>query len=204
MKKVLIVIIVIIVVFILTSVSASAFSFVDVFRFLNKGSNQEQHEEEKELDFYQKQSAEDKYENWKNAFNEKDIGKVFLNEHNFIFSEAEINHLITKRLGDMNYPPVKDVKIYLKEGLIEVRGYSVKKFFKGKIELDIAPIQKQNRLALEVKKARFRNIYFPSFVASYILKEEMKETIDFLYSHPEYKKLELEALKDSLQLKYSN
>jgi len=202
MKNFLIILIVMLLVFILSPMRVSAFSFVDVFKILNRARNVEIEEVDK-LPSSEEDLTEKKYKDWKDAYNNYEIEDLFLNPDNFVFTEAEINYLITKRLGDMNYPPVQNVKIYLKNGLIQLRGESIKKFFKGKIELDIAPVQRNNKFALEVKKAKFKGIYFPRFIASYIIKEEMKETYAFLYSHEEYKKLKVEATENKLELKYS-
>lgn len=202
MKKLLVILIVTILVFILSSMRVSAFSFADVFKILNRVRSQETEEVDK-LPSSQENLTEKKYKDWKDAYNSYEIEDLFSDSNNFIFTEAEINYLITKRLGDMNYPPVQNVKIYLKNDLIQLRGESIKKFFKGKIELDIAPVQRNSKLALEVKKAKFKGIYFPRFIASYIIKGEMKETYAFLYSHKEYKKLEVEATENKLELKYS-
>lgn len=203
MKKILIIVAIVAIAFILTSMKASAFSFVDVFKFLNRDSKVEE-EAKTELDFREQFLAVEKYENWKNAFDNQNIDELFSDERNFSFAEAELNYLIDKRLNEIKYPPAKNVKIYLKDGLIKVRGYSLKRFFNGRIELDIAPVQKHGKLALDVKRVRFRNIYFPKFIASFLLKEEMEDTYAFLYSHPDYKKLNIVVEEDKLELKYSN
>lgn len=192
--------IIIVLLFLIVPIAAHAFSLSDIFSFLKK--EDKIIEAEPEPNPAITVLAEEKYKIWKDAFENKDIEIVMSNVSNLFFSEGELNYLIEKRLKDMKYPPAKEVKVFLKEGLIKIRGISKIKFFKGSFELNIKPVQKERRIVLEVKKARFKKFYFPSFVASILLKKEMDDTMAFLYSHGSVEKLKIIIIEDNLELKY--
>ncbi len=197
MKKLLIIIILL---FLIVPVSANAFSFSNIFSFFKKEKIEIEIEIEPEPFIIE--YAEEKYKAWTKAFKNKDTELVLANKDNLYFSEWELNYLIQKRLKDIKHPPAENVKIFLKDNLIKVKGKSLARFFKGEFELDIKPVKKGKRVVLEVKRTRFQRIYFPSFIASIMLKKEMDDTMNFLYSHGGVEELEIIVEEDNLELRY--
>ena len=203
MKKILIVIVALLVLF---PITVFAFSFTDIFYFFDKKPEavEEVLEENVEENLFSRYLAEEKYESWKTAYDNGDIRLASDSSKNLIFSEGEINYLIEKRLEDMKHSPVDNITLELQDGLIKATGRCLKRFFNGDFELDIEPTNKYGRLSFEVKRARFKGVFLPKFIASLILKGEMKETITFLHSNPDYVKVNIKVSENKLELDFQN
>jgi len=208
MKKYLIIIIALAV---LAPATVYAFSFVDVINFskifVHKEVQPSAEEVKKEMtaapENFFSSTAEKKYQNWVNAFNQKDITLALKDSSNLYFTDAEINYLVAKDLATMSNPPARDMQIAFTDNLIKFSGYSMLKFFSGQFILEAKVVEANNRLGLQVTKARYRNFYFPAFLAQSLLADQLKEMINFLYSSPDYQNLSVTVGDGFIELNYA-
>jgi hypothetical protein len=208
MKKYLIIFVVLA---IMAPVAAHAFSFVDVINFgrwlVHKEAKPATIDVKKEAvapDKFSSLTAEKKYHNWRDAFDEKDAALAVVDNRNLYFTDAEINYLITKELEAMSLPPVRDAKVSFTENLIKISGYAMVNNFNGQFSLEAKVIEANSRIGFQVTRARYRNFYFPAFLAQSILDSQLKEMIDFLYSSPNYQNLSATVGNGFIELNYTN
>jgi hypothetical protein len=200
----------IVIVAILAPLTAYAFSFSDVLNFskniFHKEAKQSAEEVKNEMaaapDQFSSYMAVRKYNNWKKAFDQKDISVVFSDSRNFYFTDDEINYLISKQLADMSNPPAHDVQISFEENLIKISGVSMLKYLSGEFYLEAKAVQSKGRIDFKVTKAQYRKTSFPAFIAELFLRQEMKSSLDFLYSSPDYQSLSVTVGNGFIQLNY--
>lgn len=209
MKKFLIVIIVLV---LLMPVAAHAFSFVDVINF-GRWIFHRQVQVQAPAAEIKKQmaaapeklatlTAENKYNNWTDAFNKKDIALVIKDSRNLYFTDAEMNYLFAKELAAMSAPPVRDIQVAFTDNLISISGYSMLKNFTGQFSLEAKIVEANKKIGLQVAKAKYNNIYLPSFVAQPLLASQLKVMTDFLYSSPDYQNLSATVGNGFIELSY--
>jgi hypothetical protein len=196
---------------ILAPATAQAFSFTDVVNFgrwlIHREAKPAAVEVKKEAavpDKFSILTAENKYQNWKAAFEKKDVSLAIVDSRNLYFTDAEINYLVSKELAAMSDPAVRDAQISFTENLIKISGYAILKNFDGQFSLEAKVVEANNRIGFQVTKVRYRNFYFPAFIVQSLLDKEVKEMIDFLYSSPSFQNLSATVGNGFIELNYKN
>ncbi|HTW96739.1 MAG TPA: hypothetical protein VMD74_03750 [Candidatus Methylomirabilis sp.] len=196
---------------ILVPVAAHAFSFLDVINFgkmiIHLPAAPTTDEVKKDLTTSAATaatiSAESKYQNWRDAFNKKDLSLVLNDSQNLYFTETEINYLVDQELLAMAKPVARDVQISFTENLISASGESLLKNLGGQFSLQMKIVPDGKRINLQVTRARLHNFYFPSFLAQTFLRYQLRGMIDFLYSDPEHQSLTVTVGNGFIQLDYA-
>ena len=189
--------------------SAHAFSFGDILNKLFQKSptaeiTQPSQEIATSLSTVQKELIKQKYANWQFAFDKGDISSIFNNSYNFYFSSEEMNYLVAEQLGKILNPPASQITIAFEEGgLIKVTGVSKVKFLSGPFSFEGQLVPGGNKAYFKVSRARFYGFYFPNIIAESVIEDQLRGTIDFLYSSEKYTKLQFEVGSDYLKLNYS-
>lgn len=197
-----------IVVFLVIPAAVYAFSFTDVLSFgknffkKDKAPQGTAAEATSTRPFFP-ELADKKAENWKNAYKQRDISRVFLDSYNFVFYEGEANYLLSKELGAMSKPPARDVEVKITKDLITISGQSLLKYLPGKFSLEGKIVAGEKRIYAKITKARYRGIYFPAALAQKIIRDETRDMMDFLYSSGDYDHLEVEVGDGYLKMVYS-
>ena len=147
--------------------------------------------------------AEAKFNNWAAAYDKRDLTKVIFDSRNLYFTDGELTYLINQELASATDPYAKDITVNFTDNLAKVSGYSMLKNFTGSFYLEAKPTMAHNRISLQVTKARFRNFYFPAFIAQAVLNSQLRQSIDFLYSDADYQNLTLTFGSGFIQLDYA-
>ena len=198
--------------FLLIPAGVMAFSYRDILQFGKKIINTDRFAPEKlreapaaeSLPRPARERAEEKYENWKSAWDNNDIRPVFHDVGNFYFSEDEFNYLIQRRLKEDAKPLARDVVVNFEDGVIKASGYSLFKMMKGPFSVELTIVRGQRgRVNLKILKANLCGMYVPPFIVENILKSELKKTVEFLYGNGDYKNLDIVAGNGSLELIYA-
>jgi len=206
MKKILIIILALA---ILIPTSVHAFSFGDILnKFFQKSATpstvKTNEATSTPLSTVEKELAKQKYENWQTAFDRGDISSIFNNSYNFYFSGEEMNYLIEQQLNSIINPPANQVKVVFEDGgLIKISGISKVKFLSGPFSVEGEFVPGGDKAYFKVSRARFYGIYFPTIIAESVIEDQLRGTIDFLYSSETYSKLNFEVGDDYLKLDYS-
>jgi hypothetical protein len=208
MKKFLILLVA---VAILVPATVHAFSFVDILNFGKKLIQRETQPVSVEVKTeavtpsaqFSAMSAENKYQNWNNAYLKHDVAEVFSDNRNLYFTEAELNYLVAQQLASATDPIARDVAVSFSDNLIKISGYSLVKNFSGQFYLEAKIVTVDQRINFQVTRARFHNFYFPTFIAQALLRSQLGKMIDFLYSSHDYQNLSVTVGSGFVQLNYS-
>lgn len=180
--------------------SVLAFSFFDVFQFFSTDKKVETTTEV--FTEQDKRVAESKYGAWEEAYDKDNIKKVFQRDRNFILTEQEVNYLADKRIDELKDPAMTSVDIEFQEGKIKLEGY-LTRTLEGNIEAIVQIKEENGREVPKIAKAKYKGFYFPSWAANMMLNKAIKEEVDFLYSHPKYKDLDVSINEERIKLDYS-
>lgn len=208
MKKFLIILIALA---IMTPVAAHAFSFVDVVNFgkniFHREAQPSAEEIKKEAEAasaqYFSATAGIKYQKWREAFGKNDLGLVAADSRNLYFTDTEINYLVSRELALMSEPVARDVAVTFEENLIKISGYSLLKVLSGQFYLEAKIAEGKDRIYLKVIKAKYKKIGLPPFVAEAILRGQVREAINFLYSGDDYQDLKVTVGSGFIELNYN-
>ncbi len=181
-------------------ISAQAFSFSGIWgkMFGPKEVKQEDFEYE-ELD---QELAQDKYDAWVKAYDENNIYELTLTKYNLLFSNAEVNYILKKRLEDLKDPPVDDFEIWFKDGGYIYAKAHLLKYLPGNVSGEIEFIEKNDETIPHVRKIKWGKLPIPSFVANIIIKRELGELIDFLHSDPDIPYVEVGIEEDFCEIEF--
>jgi hypothetical protein len=149
-------------------------------------------------------SAQTKYLNWKKAYEKKDITLVISDSRNLYFTDTEINYLIAQELAAAANPPARDINVSFSENLVKVSGIAMLKNFSGQFNLEGKIVKNNNdkKITLAVTRARYKNLYFPSFLAQMLMRNQLQKAADFLYSNADYQDLSLTIGNGFAELNY--
>jgi hypothetical protein len=147
-------------------------------------------------------SAEKKYENWQDAYEQKDLASVLSDDRNLYFTDGELSYLTNEELSNADNPVAKDVSFSFSDDLAQISGYLTMKNFSGSFYLEAVPAVANGKASLKVTRARFNNFYFPAAIAQMILKGQIEQAINFLYSNAEYQNLKFSLGSGFIELDY--
>lgn len=149
-----------------------------------------------------KEVAEEKLKNWEKAFNNKSWKELIKDSKNFNTNEEEVNYLAKAELTKQKNPPIKNLEINFEKGELIFTGYMIKPL-KGNVELRLKPkTNKDKTIDLKISKAKYKGIPFPKSIANKMLGKHLDPIVDFLYTYPDYKGLDIIAADRYLELNF--
>ncbi|MBT7483302.1 hypothetical protein HN680_00875 [Candidatus Peregrinibacteria bacterium] len=148
-----------------------------------------------------KVSSNEKLKNWDKAFQSKSWDSVLKNDQNFEISQEEITYLAKTELAKQKNPPIKNLEVRFAKGELIFTGYMIKPL-KGNVELRLKPKTKNAEIELKISKAKYKGIPFPKSIANKMLEKHLKPLVDFLYTYPNYRGLDINANDGYLELNF--
>jgi len=199
---------------ILIPTSVYAFSYPDIFSFgkkifVNEGTkiyqnNSSNEDQTMPLSLAMREMASQKYDNWKNAFDKKDLMSLFDKNYNFYFTDGEISYIVNQSLSTMSNPPVTDVDVTLNNlGIINVAGNSKIKLLPGAFDVKAKFEEVNGKMSPKVVSAKYHGFPIPAFIANNILSMYLKDVLSFFYSNSDYTKLNIDVGDNYLKLDYA-
>lgn len=186
----------------LIPLAANAFSFSGFWNKIFNKSAERSAEEEFQYEKLNKELAKDKRKAWKQAYEDKDIHSLISEEHNLLFSNAEINYIFRKELENIDDPPVGDFEIWFKEGGYIYTEARLLKYLPGKVSGEIDFIEEANdQIVPRVRKIKWRGFPFPAFIANTIFKDKTQPIRSFIKGDSEFELSGVRIEEDFCQLK---
>lgn len=181
-----------------TSVRAFSFSGIWSKMFGPK----EVQQEDFEYEVLDEELAQDKHDSWLKAYEEKNIYELTLTDYNLLFSNAEINYILNKRLDDLKNPPVDDFQIWFKDGDYIYAEAHLLKYLPGNVSGEIEFIEKNDKTIPHIRKIKWGKLPIPAFIANMAIKKELGELTDFMYSDPNIPYIEVDIEEDFCEIKF--
>jgi len=156
-----------------------------------------------ELTAAQKKAVEAKYNAWETAYEKKhDITPLLKDKNNFIFTEAEINYLITRELTAAKNPAFNNVKVELDDDLVKFSGYCLDKPFTGDITAQGTVVSDGNEIKAAITGVTWRGWPLPKFIANGLINKNDGDFLKFLYSYPNYKGMDVVIKNKQIEVIY--
>jgi hypothetical protein len=129
--------------------------------------------------------ADAKYKIWEAGFEKKNVDSVIANADTFWFTVPELNYLFASVGATVKKPLLSDFKLTDDNNILSVSA-TFKKFIQGKISFTTQIANDNNKIKLNISKARFFGIPVPSAWFSNPLNKGIDEYLAFLYKDSRY------------------
>lgn len=199
MKKIILVVVIIILVAL--PLSVFAFSWKGFSWWKNTPSTVDNEQKVRELNDYEKWALEKKYQAWDLAVKEKNINYLLEDQSYFTWTEEEINYMIDKLLIKDKSQSLRELRITLNDGQMELNGYIFKPV-RGGFESIIKPVTNEKKIDAYFTKLKLNGVFFPKFIANKIVNSYTKSIMNMLYTYPDYQTISIDIKDHKLTISY--
>lgn len=138
-----------------------------------------------ELTTAEKEIADAKYKIWGDGFEKKNVDSVIANADSFWFTVPELNYLFTSKSAGVKKPLLSDFKLSDDNNVLIISA-NFKKFLKGHVSFITQISNENNKVKLNLSRARIFGIPIPGSWLSKPLNNGLNEYLAFLYNDSRY------------------
>lgn len=132
-----------------------------------------------------KTTVDAKYKIWEDGFEKKNVDSVIANADNFWFTVPELNYLFASVGATVKKPLLSDFKLTDDNNVLSVSA-NFKKFLKGHVSFIVQISNENNKVKLNLSRARIFGIPVPGSWLSKPLNKGIDEYLAFLYNDSRY------------------
>lgn len=138
-----------------------------------------------ELTTAEKEVADAKYKVWGDGFEKKNVDSVIANADSFWFTVPELNYLFASVGATVKKPLLSDFKLTDDNNILSVSA-NFKKFLKGRVSFTLQVVNENNKVKLNLSRARIFGVPIPGSWLSKPLNNGIDEYLNFLYNDTRY------------------
>ena len=138
-----------------------------------------------ELTTAEKEIADAKYKIWGDGFEKKNVDSVIASADSFWFTVPELNYLFTSKSAGVKKPLLSDFKLTDDNNVLSISA-NFKKFLKGHVSFIAQVSNENNKVKLNLSRARIFGIPIPGSWLSKPLNNGIDEYLNFLYNDTRY------------------
>jgi len=138
-----------------------------------------------ELTTAEKEITDAKYKIWGDGFEKKNVDSVIASADSFWFTVPELNYLFTSKSAGVKKPLLSDFKLTDDNNVLSISA-NFKKFLKGHVSFIAQVSNENNKVKLNLSRARIFGIPIPGSWLSKPLNNGIDEYLNFLYNDTRY------------------